>query len=571
MKKRNSSRWLLIGILLIVAVSVFFTFVIIMHMTQKQAAEMPWVTDSEDADAEVVLENVYITSSSGGTISFLYEGQTYALAGNLAEDYTGIADIRIRKQEIYEIDVKKEYIEGTLLGYLEQEIKIEGYGWVECAPGYALYSDYGQEIRGITLSDLIVGSSELKYYIADGKISAIVQSVETTATEIGVLIKNGADVAYSSLYFICEQNWYIDGEAQPAGEIFDAVSYMRQKNAEEILLTWDGVSMYLCDAQGKYLSEAYEGTFSVQLYDRNTGIDAGLVLVNTVSLETYVAYVLPSEMPESFSYEALKAQAVCARTYACDQMTDGKYAAFGANLDDTTAYQAYNDKGRTELCDQAATDTRGQILTFEGERIDCYYYSTSPGVTENLEVWEKDSPAYLTVRNFTEKEYGDLSNAANFLSYIQATPDSYDSASPFYRWHAVLDLSGGSDPTFGTLKRVSVSDRTSAGYVCGLTVSFEYGSVLLENENEIRQFLGTYLKELTLSDGSTRDNFTTLPSACFAITENDGSTLYLTGGGFGHGIGMSQYGANAMGQEGMDYTAILSAYFPGTEISQLEL
>jgi stage II sporulation protein D len=252
-------------------------------------------------------------------------------------------------------------------------------------------------------------------------------------------------------------------------------------------------------------------------------------------------------------------------------MTDGKYAAFGANLDDTTAYQAYNDKGRKEVCDQAAADTKGQILTFEGDRIDCYYYSTSPGVTENLEVWEKDSPAYLTVRNFTEKEYGDLSNAANFLSYIKAAPDSYDSASPFYRWKAVLDLSGGSDPTFGTLKKVSVSRRTSAGYVCGLTVSFEYGSVLLENENEIRQFLGTYLKELTLSDGSTRSNFTTLPSACFAITETDGSTLYLTGGGFGHGIGMSQYGANAMGQEGMDYTAILSAYFPGTEISQLEL
>jgi stage II sporulation protein D len=186
-------------------------------------------------------------------------------------------------------------------------------------------------------------------------------------------------------------------------------------------------------------------------------------------------------------------------------------------------------------------------------------------------VWEKDSPAYLTVRNFTEKEYGDLSNAANFLSYIQAAPESYDSASPFYRWKAVLDLSGGSDPTFGTLKKVSVSSRTSAGYVCGLTVSFEYGSVLLENENEIRQFLGTYLKELTLSDGSTRSNFSSLPSACFAITETDGSILYLTGGGFGHGIGMSQYGANAMGQEGMDYAAILSAYFPGTEISQLEL
>jgi stage II sporulation protein D len=70
-----------------------------------------------------------------------------------------------------------------------------------------------------------------------------------------------------------------------------------------------------------------------------------------------------------------------------------------------------------------------------------------------------------------------------------------------------------------------------------------------------------------LSDGSTRTGFTSLPSACFAVTEADGSTLCLTGGGFGHGIGMSQYGANAMGKAGLDYCAILEAYYPGAEIT----
>jgi stage II sporulation protein D len=570
MKKRNNSRWLIIGIFVIVVVSVFFTFLILYHMKPKQTGSVPWVLDSEDPNGKLLLENVYITDCSGGIIYFLYEGQECSLEGELEESYTGIADIRIKNQKVCEIGVKKEYVEGTLLGYLDQEIKIEGYGWVECAPNYGLYSDYGQEICGISLSDLVVGSSELKYYVADGKICAVVQSVETTATEIRVLIKNGGKTAYSSLFFSCEQNWYIDDVQQNAGEIFDAVSYMRQQNLEEIHLTWEGASMYLCDSQGNPTSENYEGSFSVLLYDREAGIDAGIVLVNTVPLETYVCYVLPSEMPETFSYEALKAQAVCARTYACSQMKDGRYAAYGANLDDTTTFQVYNNIGRKELCDQAVTDTKGQILTYEGELINCYYYSTSPGVTENLEVWQKDSPAYLAVLNFTEKEYTDLSKEETFLRYMKDAPDSYDSGSSFYRWSAVLDISGGTDAVYGALKKISVSSRTKAGYVCGLTVSYEYGSVLLENENEIRQFLGKYLTELTLSDGSTRTGFTSLPSACFAITETDGSTLYLTGGGFGHGIGMSQYGADAMGKAGLDYRAILEAYYPGAEISQLE-
>lgn len=568
MKKKHHLKWIVIWILIIIALCVFLTFLIIFKTVSKQTSATPWVSDTEDPDVEILLENVYITDSSGGRISFLYDGQACFLDGKMEEDYQGIADIEIKDQAIRKIYIKRDYIEGTLLGYLEEQIKIEGYGWVDCAPGYTLYSDYSRDISDIALSDLSVGSSELKYYIAEGKICAIVQSKEDETDSIRVLIKNGTNVAYNSLFLCCEGEWSVGGIVHEAGEVFDVTGYMEENSLEELEISWEGCTMHLCDSGGNAKSQNYEGTFFVLPYDRDAGMDAGVVLVNMLSVEDYVRYVLPSEMPDYFSYEALKAQAVCARTFAYAQMRDNTYAAYGANLDDTTAFQVYNDVGAKELTDQAVADTRGEVITYNGELISCYYFSTSPGVTEDLEVWQSDSPAYLTSQNFTGTGEIDLSGESEFLNFINDTPASYDDGSPFYRWSATLDISGASDDQYGTLKKIAVSQRTTAGYVTGLTVSYEYGSVLLQNENEIRQFMGRYLKELTLADGTTR-SYSSIPSACFAITGAEGTTISLVGGGFGHGIGLSQYGADAMADAGFDYRQIILNYYPGVEIVQI--
>ena len=119
----------------------------------------------------------------------------------------------------------------------------------------------------------------------------------------------------------------------------------------------------------------------------------GIVLINELPVEDYVRYVLPSEMPSSFNREALKAQAVCARTFAYRQMKSDDYAEYGANLDNTTAYQVYHGAEPTKATNQAVRDTQGMVLTSEGELIDCYYYSTSAGYGENLEGWDAKSPA----------------------------------------------------------------------------------------------------------------------------------------------------------------------------------
>ena len=125
-------------------------------------------------------------------------------------------------------------------------------------------------------------------------------------------------------------------------------------------------------------------------------------------------FVLPSEMPLSFSYEALKAQAVCARTFTYGQMKNDTYARYGANLDDSIAYQAYHATTSYEVTDQAVADTAGMVMTYKGKLADCYYYSTSPGYSENLEVWNAASPGYLLAENHTREKTKDLSSDKAF-------------------------------------------------------------------------------------------------------------------------------------------------------------
>ena len=107
----------------------------------------------------------------------------------------------------------------------------------------------------------------------------------------------------------------------------------------------------------------------------------------------------------------------------------------------------------------------------------------------------------------------------------------------------------GMDPELGRLKKIKVKERSSSGYVLSLTASFELGDRDYDAENDIRFFLGKYMTKLKLADGTVRTDASSVPSACFEVKSQKNGKIVLSGGGFGHGIGMSQYGANAMGNE----------------------
>ena len=112
----------------------------------------------------------------------------------------------------------------------------------------------------------------------------------------------------------------------------------------------------------------------------------------TMNLETYLYSVVPSEMPANYELEALKAQALCARSYAYNAVLHGSYSAYGAHMDDSTSFQVYGNHAENERTIQAVKETCGEVAKYEDNVIEAYYYSTSCGITSNASIWGQSVP-----------------------------------------------------------------------------------------------------------------------------------------------------------------------------------
>ncbi|SDI03839.1 stage II sporulation protein D [Alteribacillus persepolensis] len=260
--------------------------------------------------------------------------------------------------------------------------------------------------------------------------------------------------------------------------------------------------------------------------------------VEEIGLEEYVAGVVASEMPAEFEMEALKAQALTARTYIARQLlspTDIDLPG-DAVVTDTQMHQVY--KSEEELREQWGDDfqwkmnriqeavlaTQGQVLTYEGEPITAAFFSTSNGYTENAEdYWENPVP------------------------YLQSVESPWDQASPKYTSDNVLQ-----EADVERLLGVSVA----AGEEARIISRTESGRVQ-EVELGGKTFSGREVREKL-----------ELPSSDFEIARRDNEFVFTTKG-YGHGIGMSQYGAEGMAQEGMNYQDIVRHYYQGVNISTL--
>lgn len=334
---------------------------------------------------------------------------------------------------------------------------------------------------------------------------------------------------------------------------------------------------------------SYEGTLEIH---RKSD---GLYIINEVELETYLKYVVPSEMPSDYPKEALKAQAVCARTYAVRQMMEESLKEYGADVDDTVSYQVYNNISRQETTDQAVDETAGEIICWNNEPIQAYFFSTSCGFTSSDEVWTNDTPAgYLESISLSQRTVEALAAGDNsadsamntglengeFEQYIRETNAlDYESEEPWYRWEICIpweELEKRTEsgfPQTGKLQDFKVKERSEGGAVTKLCIIGSDGEAVLENEYRIREFLSPGEEAVTLQDGTSNTSMKILPSAYILlekVMENDQpSGLYIRGGGYGHGVGMSQNGAKCLAQNGMDWEQILSVFYRNTTIESV--
>lgn len=301
-----------------------------------------------------------------------------------------------------------------------------------------------------------------------------------------------------------------------------------------------------------YGTPSYRGT--LELFKTAEGI----VIVNELKVEEYLYAVVPSEMPASYELEALKAQAVCARSYAYNQSRAYAYPEYQAHVDDSTAFQVYGNSKEQESAILAVDETYGEKVWYNGHVATTYYYSTSCGRTTNIEAWGKS-----------------LNEDNGYLQSIELVDDKskpYEKDLPWYRWTAsipketiqqLIELNTGIE--LGELQNIAVTERGAGQIAQTLTIIGSENTVVIETENKIRSALGGSGYQIEKQDGTIINSSKLLPSAFFTITLKE-DNYNINGGGYGHGIGMSQNGANEMAKAGRNYVEILKTFYVGVDV-----
>ena len=521
-----------------------------------------------------------------------------------------VADIVLSDEKVARVQVKSHKINGKVLAVDSEGIELEGvgkYALTERVKGYRLYDT----LTMCTGQDLLIGYDFADFVLEDGKICAILMVKEEVMEYIRVLIKSGdykamlhdnLTITSDTDYTICyDSGGQTVEELHQAGEVCEIDENSQWLNEGRIrivpsVLTGKVILQNVSRNQG---IPAYRGAIEVM----NTG--KGLAVINEVLLEEYLYSVVPSEMPASYPAEALNAQAVCARTYAYKHMLHAGLPKYGAHVDDSTGYQVYNNIAEQEAATTAVKETYGQVLFWEeGDApADTYYYSTSCGVGSDADVWSVESggsPAYLTSHliNRTEMAKMDLTREEDFARFIcSKNVDDYEVSESWYRWQyekesidsdticqrlkeryqanpsGILTLQ--EDGTYKSedvkawnhILNLEITERGAGGVAKELLLTTDKETYLIFTEYNIRYILCDGETKVFRQDGSQASAPTLLPSGFFlleTVKEKENVVgYYLTGGGYGHGVGMSQNGARNMAAEGRTAQQILAFFYQG--------
>lgn len=313
--------------------------------------------------------------------------------------------------------------------------------------------------------------------------------------------------------------------------------------------------------------------------------DGKFYIVNSLELEDYLKGVVPNEMPVRFGLEALKAQSVAARNYVLSPRVKAN-----PNYDvvDSVASQVYfGANTEKDLSNRAVEETSGIVATYDWDLILAQYSSTAGGYTESFqnafsdpitkEFPSKHKP-YLIAKPDCDN-FKPLNNEEDAAEFYKSKPDSYDVNSTYYRWEkewngqeiqdevqnhiAAQSAAGFVHPAvkkgevIGIIKKLNVLKRGDSGKIIKLEIQTESGNYIVEKELVIRRLLTNHGKALPSANVIFEHEY-----------NENGDLIYIKayGGGFGHGVGMSQYGAGYMATElKMPYEKILQHYY--TDIS----
>lgn len=704
---------------------------------QEEVQESEEVPGMPPEPVEEVLKNVWILKADSRQVTIFREGrqETYEVAadsgkveGSSESDIegkpesdteggpnatdrmpsengkAGFSEIRDELGDVYLTDFKvtgiqkkTEKIHGRVLAFGRDFLELEEHGRVELEPDYRGYKLFAQpEMK--TVWELAIGYDLADFVIEDGKVCGILFAREEVMKDIRVLIRS---TGYEKLFHesleikancLAQVQAVIDGVTQnwqvEAGNalVIDDSFWEENRVQGWITITPDLLTgkLFVQGLNRASKDAGYAGKFEIRRTDQ------GFVLINEVPLEEYLYAVVPSEMPSGYPKEALKAQAICARTYAYGRILRAGYPEYGAHLDDSTAYQVYHNIEEQASTNQAVKETYGlALITAQGETAETYYYSTSCGRGTDMNAWHPDEEtaaalSYLQGEKISRErlqevrqEYSgadeneiegeplhatrdtdegegngwgdkrkenaggskgdkigtetdlaedeskkntvqklwwtnllerdteiqssvldmllqedmksgtdkDLSREENALFLLDRDTEDFECGQSLYRWIYEVPVPDGKAvceklsgwllevPEFQTIQEIRVTKRGTGGIADEILFVTDAGEIYLTGERAIRDVLCDGQAMAICQDGKKISCPKLLPSAFFLLfsgTSKENVVGYtLIGGGYGHGIGMSQNAARMMAGEGYSAEEILGFFYRGTDLKSV--
>lgn len=386
--------------------------------------------------------------------------------------------------------------------------------------------------------------------------------------QIQVMQNEKSDINYSVIYPDTKRIQIIDGTT---GQMLMVLNSEAKVRAIPVEVKGKTGTM-------QYKGKKYRGSITMQSQS-----ESDITIINELSLDQYLYSVVPSEMPASWPMEALKAQAVAARNYAI--VTMGRHNTHGFDLCSTEHCQAYNGMEQEKSSStEAVNATKGKIVTYNGKAISTFFHSSSGGHTEDSEnVWSSKT------------------------DYIRGVDDKYSLGSPYDNWTFELDKAGIKEKLaqakidLGDIRDIRILEVSRYGRVTKLEIEGSKGNKIFEKE-KVRSLLGSRsLKSIWYSLKTDADVFAigsllgtaelgrasnmyvvsasgrtkiNRPDNKINVTGMGSTTAYnvipstyiFNGKGYGHGLGMSQYGAKGMAEAGNNYEKILEHYYQGAKV-----
>lgn len=565
------------------------------HVEPAAALFNAWIVENTEETFVYFYKNHMVTTTKSKTLESMESKQ--------------VADLQFALGKLGNLVVKTDKITGKVLKISSDAIEVEGVGIYPISENIQYYRLY-DGLETVGRGEVRLGYDFTDFVVEEGQIQAALLVKDEKMENIRVLIKNSNFDGY--------YHEKIEGKANvdmelifgnevveiPAGNVFaiypdsdyfvnDRI-YLRPKASDSRCV--------FTNIERNNGGQGYCGFFELEKREE------GILLINEVLLEEYLYAVVPSEMPGYYPLEALKAQAISARTYAYSKMLHYGVGSYGAHLDDSATYQVYNNIKENSNTTIAVKETKGQLLYARDGLAETYYYSTSCGFGTDAAIWNANNVntlPYLQAKEMTMDSpfwsTEELQTEEGFAKFISKGNDShFESEESWYRWSyehkniekiaekLVSRLENYPNYVYTSIDGVNWSNqpledefmitdirvqrRGAGGTIEELLVTTDKGNILVKNEYHVRAVVTDGEAKAELQNDNTYACGNLLPSAFFMIEaerdEEQVTGIKLTGGGFGHGVGMSQNGARNLADLGYGAEEILEFYYEGCEVRE---